>query len=58
MAGLLGLALEKEDAIAMALVDRSITYFSIILTGGALFALRETTRVLSAKKHQLNTEVK
>jgi len=58
VAGLLGLALEKEDAIAMALVDRSITYFSIILTGGALFALRETTRVLSAKKHKLNAEVK
>ena len=56
VAGLLGLSLEKDEAIAMALIDRSITYLSIILTGGVLFALRQATRVIRSRKLQMNTE--
>lgn len=36
--GLLVLGLERHDAAAMTLVDRTITYLSIIVVGGILFA--------------------
>ncbi len=42
VSGLLQLELtEWEIALAVALVDRTISYFSIILTGGTAFALRQ-----------------
>ena len=39
--GLLQLQLTIELALAVALVDRTISYLSIILTGGAAFAVRQ-----------------
>ena len=51
VSGLLQLELVVEAALAVALVDRTISYLSIILTGGAAFAarqLRSTSRVTAA----------
>ncbi|MBI2872974.1 MAG: flippase-like domain-containing protein [Chloroflexi bacterium] len=42
--GLLMLALGREEAVAVALVDRSISYLSIVVVGGALFAARHLSR--------------
>ncbi len=39
--GLLGLELAVEAALAVALVDRSISYVSIVATGGAVFVARQ-----------------
>lgn len=39
--GLLGLELAVEAALAVALVDRSISYMSIVATGGAVFVARQ-----------------
>ena len=39
--GLLGLELAVEAALAVALVDRSISYISIVVVGGAAFAVRQ-----------------
>ncbi len=41
VSGLLQLELVVEAALAVALVDRTISYLSIILTGGAAFAVRQ-----------------
>ena len=41
ISGLLRIELTVEVALAVALVDRTISYLSIILTGGAVFALRQ-----------------
>ncbi len=41
VSGLLQLELTVEVALAVALVDRTISYLSIILTGGAAFAVRQ-----------------
>ena len=41
ISGLLQLELTWEAALAVALVDRTISYGSIILTGGAAFAVRQ-----------------
>lgn len=51
VSGLLQLELVVEAALAVALVDRTISYLSIILTGGAAFAarqLRSTSRAPAA----------
>ncbi len=37
--GLLLLTMERHDAVAVALVDRSITYFSVIALGGVTFLI-------------------
>ncbi len=42
--GLLRLRLSAEAAVSAALLDRSISYLSVILTGGALFLGRELWR--------------
>ncbi|MCH7641951.1 MAG: flippase-like domain-containing protein [Chloroflexi bacterium] len=39
--GLLSLSLERHDAVSITLVDRSITYFSVIVVGGLIFLLRQ-----------------
>ena len=39
--GLLRVSLEKAQAVPLALLDRSISYLSIIVTGGALFLALE-----------------
>lgn len=44
ISGLLRLELTFEAAIAVALVDRTISYLSTILFGGALFAARQIER--------------
>ena len=47
MVGILLLSLDLSDAISVALVDRSITYVSIIVFGGSLFLARYLFRVTS-----------
>ena len=42
--GLLVLGLERSDALSVALLDRSITYLSVIVFGGAAFAWRHFER--------------
>lgn len=39
--GVLMFSLVREDAVAVALLDRTISYLSIILTGGIIFVLRQ-----------------
>ncbi len=39
--GLLTLSLVREEALAVVLLDRSISYVSIVVSGGLLFALRQ-----------------
>ena len=39
--GLLMLSLVREEAVAVALLDRSISYLSIVVTGGAVFFIRQ-----------------
>ncbi len=39
--GLLKLSLATEEALAVVLLDRSISYVSIVVSGGLLFALRQ-----------------
>ena len=41
LTGLLLLSLDRPDAVSVALVDRSITYVSVILIGGVVFLLRQ-----------------
>ena len=48
--GLLGLSLDKGDAIAVVVLDRSISYLSIIAAGAILFALREILKRRSRGK--------
>jgi uncharacterized protein (TIRG00374 family) len=53
ISGLLNLELTMELALAVALVDRSISYASVIITGGFAFILRQsgiTNRVHSGYK--------
>lgn len=47
--GLLQLDLPVEAALAVALVDRSITYLSTIITGGAAFAVRQIRQARRAQ---------
>jgi uncharacterized protein (TIRG00374 family) len=46
--GLLLLGLDRPDAVSVAIVDRSITYVSVLLVGGLMFLLRQTDRTPSA----------
>lgn len=47
--GLLLLSLERTEAVSVALVDRSITYVSVILFGGLVFLMRHIAQV---RRHQ------
>ena len=47
--GLLLLGLDRSDAASVAIVDRSITYVSVLLVGGLMFLLRQTGRALREK---------
>ena len=42
LTGLLALGLGRADAVGVTLLDRSITYLSILATGGLTFAVRQT----------------
>ena len=44
MTGLLVLGMARHDAVSVALVDRSITYLSIIMIGGLVFLAWNLTR--------------
>ena len=48
MVGILLLSLNASDAVSVALVDRSITYVSIIVFGGSLFLARHLFRPRSS----------
>ena len=48
--GLLLLDLDRPDAASVAIVDRSITYVSVLVVGGLMFLLRQTFRMRSTKK--------
>ena len=43
----LGLELERHDAVSVVLVDRSITYLSVIVVGGLVFFLWQLARARS-----------
>jgi hypothetical protein len=45
VAGLLMLAMPREEAVSVAVLDRSISYISIIIIGGALFGVRQVRAV-------------
>lgn len=51
--GLLLLGLERHDAVSVALVDRSITYLSVILIGGLVFLHRQVTYARRQRNHAL-----
>ena len=48
--GVLVLAMAQPDALSVALLDRSISYFSVIIIGAAYFILREVMRRRRASK--------
>jgi len=48
--GLLLLSLDRTAAASVALVDRSITYISVILVGGLMFLMREIILMRSANR--------
>ena len=43
LTGLLLLSLERHEAVSVVLVDRSITYVSVIVIGGLIFLLRQVS---------------
>ncbi len=49
MTGLLLIRLSRTDAAAVTIVDRSITYLSVILVGGLLFLLRQVAQLRRAR---------
>ena len=50
MIGLLLLSLDRSNAASVAIVDRSITYVSVIVIGGLIFLLRHVMRMRSSSK--------
>ena len=48
--GLLLIKLSRPDAAAAAILDRSITYVSVIASGGLVFLLRQVMRMRRAKR--------
>ena len=44
MTGLLLLSLDRHDAVSVAIVDRSITYLSVIVIGGMIFLLTQAMK--------------
>lgn len=50
LTGLLLLSLDRPDAVSVALVDRSITYVSVIVIGGLVFLLRQ---IVSARQGRI-----
>jgi glycosyltransferase 2 family protein len=52
VSGLLQLELTVELAVAVALVDRTISYLSIIVTGGVAFAIRQLRGGKPASEHR------
>ena len=50
VAGLLLIELAAPEAAAATIVDRSITYLSVIVVGAALFALRQALNIRRSRK--------
>ena len=50
LTGLLLLSLDRTDAVSVALVDRSITYVSVIVIGGLIFLVRQ---IVSARQGRM-----
>ena len=50
--GILLLSLERHEAVSVVLVDRSITYVSVLVIGGAVFLLRQVSQ---ARRHSRQT---
>ena len=48
--GLLLLSLERTEAVSVTLVDRSITYVSVILFGGLVFLLRQVAQARRSRR--------
>ena len=48
--GLLLLSLDSNDALSVVMVDRSITYVSVILVGGLVFLLRHVVRARRSRR--------
>jgi uncharacterized protein (TIRG00374 family) len=56
MTGLLLLGLERHDAASVALVDRSITYVSVIIVGGLVFLARQVAQARMHRRRALAPE--
>jgi uncharacterized protein (TIRG00374 family) len=54
LTGLLVLALPRDAAVGVTLLDRSITYFSILVVGGAVFALRQGIAMKRAAREPID----
>ena len=52
MTGLLLLSLEQHEAVSVTLVDRSITYVSVIVIGGSFFLLRQLVLARKRRRHE------
>ena len=55
--GLLLLGLDRHDAVAVTLVDRSITYVSVVVIGLLVFSLRQVARARRNRNQVLSTKV-
>lgn len=55
VAGLLLIELAAPEAAAATIVDRSITYFSIIVVGALLFVLRQALRIRRSRRRASET---
>jgi uncharacterized protein (TIRG00374 family) len=53
--GLLLISLERSDAVSVALVDRSITYASVIVIGGLVFLLRHVALARQRRRRPMAT---
>ena len=56
LTGLLALSLTADQAVGVTLVDRSITYLSVIAIGGVLFAVRQVIEMRRRPSRQPGTE--
>ena len=54
--GLLLIKLSRPDAVAAAILDRSITYVSVIAVGGLVFLLRQVMQMRRAKRQRPQVE--
>ena len=54
--GLLLIKLSRPDAAAAAILDRSITYVSVIAVGGLVFLLRQVMQMRRAKRQRPQVE--
>ena len=50
--GLLVLGMAREDAVSIVLVDRSVTYLSVIIFGGLAFLLWHVSRARRRRSHR------